>query len=370
MIETHGKDADWVLLGDVNATLASQDFDALTNCGFTPLSAQDEEHGAFTYLKAPYKSLIDNIFVSANMSKVVDQEDFFIVATDRSVSRFVEGTSDHRPIAMRLALADLPDKVVEEDEGVPVSAGNLSKAFDLMLANVGIARPPPAPTPKPPSPSSLVWKTDGQSKAAFYRDNADAFGTTIALVNQKLSAEYGDGVLPLTREDALGVFMAEAGITVAGQVDPAFIHSNGEYGLLPLPDNIRYWIGPEAPPFDQPMSVSENIHSYFAYLGALKNKVVKTVKGRALYADLFRLPAFTDNPRRSANLLAGVVHGYFWSGNYSDQKVPMDHLLKGFGSDVPLGDLLRSTTYVHAGKRLLDDRQENIDAGLSLLATS
>jgi hypothetical protein len=55
-----GTDADWIIGGDVNDELGSGDFTALTDGGFLPMSAADENAGAFTYLKAP-KSLIDNI---------------------------------------------------------------------------------------------------------------------------------------------------------------------------------------------------------------------------------------------------------------------------------------------------------------------
>jgi hypothetical protein len=48
LVETSG-DADVILGGDVNAALASGDLDALRELDFTPMSAEDEAAGAFSY---------------------------------------------------------------------------------------------------------------------------------------------------------------------------------------------------------------------------------------------------------------------------------------------------------------------------------
>ena len=63
-----GADADWIIGGDFNAELASDDFSKLADGKFTPLTAADADQGAFTYLKRPYRSLIDHIFVSKNLA--------------------------------------------------------------------------------------------------------------------------------------------------------------------------------------------------------------------------------------------------------------------------------------------------------------
>jgi|GEM_PF-327125 len=97
-----GFDTDWLIGGDANATLASGDLDALMRSGLTALTAKDAADKQITYVKAPYKSLIDHVFVSPNL--VPDQQDFMIVALDRTINRFLD-ISDHRPILLRLSSA-------------------------------------------------------------------------------------------------------------------------------------------------------------------------------------------------------------------------------------------------------------------------
>lgn len=93
-------DTDWIIAGDANATLASGDLDPLTSAGLTALTAQDALDKQITYVKAPFNSLIDHVFISPNL--VPDGRDFMIVALDRTIDRFLE-VSDHRPILLRLA---------------------------------------------------------------------------------------------------------------------------------------------------------------------------------------------------------------------------------------------------------------------------
>lgn len=91
---------EWVIGGDFNATLGSGDLDALVQSGLTALSAHDANEQQITYVKDPYKSLIDHIFVSGNLAAEA-RDGFVIVALDRSIDRFLD-VSDHRPILMRL----------------------------------------------------------------------------------------------------------------------------------------------------------------------------------------------------------------------------------------------------------------------------
>lgn len=115
MVERHGKDADWVLGGDLNEDLASGDFRAMTNAGLVPISARDEKAGQFTYVKAPFKSLIDHVFLSPTMAKLHTSDDFFIVAHDeRDLSAFLK-VSDHRPVLVRLSLQTTPEAAPEPD---------------------------------------------------------------------------------------------------------------------------------------------------------------------------------------------------------------------------------------------------------------
>ncbi|WP_145418512.1 trypsin-like peptidase domain-containing protein [Planctomycetes bacterium K23_9] len=101
-----GADKDFLIGGDYNAELASGDFDALIEADLVAASAADEEDGSFTYLKRPYLSLIDHIFLSPNLASQFGNDDFFIVAADHADPRdFVREISDHRPVLMRLSLA-------------------------------------------------------------------------------------------------------------------------------------------------------------------------------------------------------------------------------------------------------------------------
>ena len=51
MIEKHDSGADWLIGGDVNAEVATGQFKSLTNAGFLPMGAEDEESGAISYIK-------------------------------------------------------------------------------------------------------------------------------------------------------------------------------------------------------------------------------------------------------------------------------------------------------------------------------
>lgn len=99
-----GADADWIIGGDFNAELASDDFRKLADGKFTPLTAADADQGAFTYLKRPYRSLIDHIFVSKNLATTYGPDDVFIVAAEREIPDFVASVSDHRPVLFRISL--------------------------------------------------------------------------------------------------------------------------------------------------------------------------------------------------------------------------------------------------------------------------
>jgi predicted extracellular nuclease len=124
MITEFGHDADWVPGGDFNAALASQDFDALFKKDFVALSAQDEGQDAFSYLKRP-KSLIDHIFLSANLGKTYGADDFFIVAAEKTVPKYVKKLSDHRPVLVRLSLKQPTAEEEEPAEELPSELASL-----------------------------------------------------------------------------------------------------------------------------------------------------------------------------------------------------------------------------------------------------
>ena len=212
---------------------------------------------------------------------------------------------------------------------------------------------------------SFELVSKGLSKEEFFKRNKAALVKIITGVNARLEAKYGADFCPLTRQDAWILTYCECGLS-AGHVDPDHRHSEGERGLLPLPKNVRDWNGPDVPSWDRPMPLARNIEQFYLYLGHLKNKKMTDTGDRVLYYDLFRVPGIKGNPIREANLLAGVVHGYFYSGTYRDKVVPFEKLLNGFREDIGLADLLRETKYKHAGTSIIDGRERNVKAALAL----
>lgn len=98
-----GHDKDWILGGNFNAELATNDFNSLRKKSFQAMSATDEADGAFSYLKRP-KSLIDHVFLSHNLGKTVGDDNYFIVAKDRTFPDYVQRVSNHRPVLVRINL--------------------------------------------------------------------------------------------------------------------------------------------------------------------------------------------------------------------------------------------------------------------------
>jgi endonuclease/exonuclease/phosphatase family metal-dependent hydrolase len=120
----NGADQDWILLGDLNAEIASTNFAPLGKHGLVPLSAEDEGNQTFTYLKSPHKSMIDHVYVSPTLAKRYGPEAFFVVAADKAYPDYIKEISDHRPIVTRLALAPAGNP---EPSGLPAG---LPQAFD------------------------------------------------------------------------------------------------------------------------------------------------------------------------------------------------------------------------------------------------
>lgn len=263
---------------------------------------------------------------------------------------------DHKDV-----IGNMPDA----SPGTPAEAGakeTAQKIFDRILSRAGLRRSSPRRTdPRETPPESHGWMLEGRDKIRFFADNRAGFENRIAEVNATQRVTHGAGHQPLTIEDVAVVYMAEAGLAADGTVDPGYVHSNGEIGLFPLPGNIAFWIGGNVPAYNRPMPLDVNIRAYLAYLGALKNKTVKTMGGRALYPGLFLEDGIARHTDRAAKLLAGIVHGYFWDGNYAGQPVPLNHILQGYTQDLPLDEIMRHTGYVHAGKSLMKNRQRNID---------
>lgn len=220
----------------------------------------------------------------------------------------------------------------------------------------------PAPASGPAFSTAFQFVSANLDKKQFLQRNDAELTRLIASINDRLVSKYGPNIIPLTRHDVWVLINCEAGLR-NGKVDPDHQHSLGERGLLPLPSNIQFWNGPTAPPRDQPMPLATNIEHFCLYLGHLKNKDASGPP-RRLYQSLFRLDKIKDIPIRQAKVLAGVVHGYFYSGTYRPGPVPFDHLISGYQNDVGLAKLMKDTKYVHAGKTLMEGREKNIDEAL------
>lgn len=130
-----GADADWVIGGDFNAELASQDFDALQQGGLVPISAGDEGNGEISYVKSPFKSMIDHIFLSPNLAQQYGEDSFVVVAAERTFPDYISKISDHRPVLMRMSTGGTDSPLTPEAE--PAS----SPALDELKALLGMPRP-------------------------------------------------------------------------------------------------------------------------------------------------------------------------------------------------------------------------------------
>jgi hypothetical protein len=224
------------------------------------------------------------------------------------------------------------------------------------------ARPSPATAERP---AGYEWR--GLDISAFLQRNRTRLVQEIAAVNGILAQSYGPDAVPLTEQDVWVLTYIEAGLS-GGHVDPDFRHSQGERGMLPLPGNVDFWNGRGAPRPNRPMPIEANLHHFYLYLGHLMNKKVREAMGFSLYEGLFRWGTFGSDPSRKARLLAAVVHGYFLSANYTDRRVPFRHVLEGFDRGDPADVVMRPTTYVHAGRPLIANRERNIGEALRLIA--
>jgi len=201
------------------------------------------------------------------------------------------------------------------------------------------------------------------NKKEFLKVNEGHIECLLLEINTKLGEDYSSRYSELTLLDIWVITYAEAGIDNQGHVAPHYEHSNGEIGMYPLPKNIKSWNGHTAPQYDKPHEINENVKHYFEYMGHLKGKVVKHQDGVSLYRDLFSLKGSERD--KDARILAGVIHGYFYSGNYSDSHVPLNHLVDGYDAGVALPELMQNTLYKHAGTNIIENRAKNIEAAIS-----
>lgn len=213
--------------------------------------------------------------------------------------------------------------------------------------------------------AKFTFVTDNLTKDEFLQRNDAELEKLIAAVNVRLQGGYGANCTRLTREDVWVLTYCEAGLR-DGKVDPDHRHSEGERGMLPLPKNVRDWNGPDAPVWDRPMPVARNLEHFYLYLGHLKNKDL-TGAPRHLYGGLFKIKGIAGHAARQAKVLAGAVHGYFYSPNYRPGPAPYEHLVHCYQTDVPLAKMMETTTYVHAGTSVMTGRERNIEVALQLV---
>lgn len=212
-----------------------------------------------------------------------------------------------------------------------------------------------------------MYQTQSLTKKEFLINNAELLNLALTRANTSILSEYPDDATQVTKEDLYVLLNSEAGLE-DGKVDPDHRHSEGERGLFPLPNNIRDWVGDHAPVWNQPMPLDVNIDSFLLYLGQLKNKQVAVNQGFKLYRQLFRAPGINGQPTIQARLLAGVVHGYFYSGTYrGGMKPQIATLLAGYAEQQDLGSMLDGTGYVHGGTAIVSNRAENIETALGWL---
>jgi hypothetical protein len=216
-------------------------------------------------------------------------------------------------------------------------------------------------------PTDEELKGDRVSKERFLQHNRGALLRMIADVNRTLQSRY-PSFQALNLEDAWVTMYTEMGLDSNGRIDPDHRHSEGERGLLPLPENIRFWNGQGAPNPNAPMDLKTNVSQFLLYLGQLKNKKVTTAAGFELYRDLFRFPGIQGEPVKEAITLASVVHGYFYSGAYRGRATPpYEQILNGIASGERIDAIMNDTRYIHAGTSILRNRTANIEAALALL---
>ncbi len=202
----------------------------------------------------------------------------------------------------------------------------------------------------------LVWRD--LSKEDFLSRNRAILDGIIADCNA-LQETAAPRPLLLTRQEAWAVSYAEMGLDGRGRVDPAHRHSLGERGLLPLPENIRFWNGPQAPDPNTLLPLYENVEEFFLYL--------RNVKNHRYYANYYAHPGVVGHPDKEAYVTAAIVHGYFYSGNYPHGgRAPVRDILDGIAAGETIPEFMRGTGYVHEGSNILVNRQRNLEIGLRL----
>ncbi|MFV0361437.1 trypsin-like peptidase domain-containing protein [Tropicimonas sp.] len=102
-----------VLGGDLNETLNTDILSPLTDApDLLTLTSDDADDNALSYVGARYRSLIDHIIVSDDVTiSPISGDDAAIIRLDRSVRDFAADVSDHVPLVMRMVNRPAPIQV-------------------------------------------------------------------------------------------------------------------------------------------------------------------------------------------------------------------------------------------------------------------
>ena len=208
----------------------------------------------------------------------------------------------------------------------------------------------------------MPYEIDGKTKFGFLKEYRGIISADIANINAELAAKYSQDFISITEADAWVLFNCEAGLKSDGTLWERYPHNEGEFGVLPLPDNISFWNGEDAPDWDKPMSVDVNFRQFLRYIGNVKNKLVATRANHRYHMGAFRYDGIAGSPLKQAKVAAGVVHGYFESRRYDDNRVPVSYLIERYAADEDLAEFMLQTRYVHAIRRpsVLRGRARNI----------
>ena len=344
MADVNDNGFDWLIVGDHNTPMRRTRLEEVEKIGFKPILAHDRQRGGFTYLRSG-GSILSQLFVPSGTERIGDDEGIVTVVERAFQGRFSGTVTGTAPYGIRISLLD------------EATAADIATAENILD---GRAAPE---LPFESDPRDWDWR--GLDKPRFMHANASRFSTLLREVNARLRSDHGRAVTPLTHTDLYVLIYCEAGLR-NGVVDPNARHSLGERGLLPLPGNLDFWIGSGAPSHNERIPLSDNLTYYAHYLGQVKNRPVRNSAHGMLYRDLFTVDKIDGHRVRQAKLLAGIIHGYFLSGNYRSGNTPdFERLMQGYRSDERIDRMLAGSGYVHDGTTILANRQRNIDAAVA-----
>lgn len=104
------EDIPVILGGDFNELLTNNTLAPFKDTAdLFAMTADDAVSGAATYVGGSFRSVIDHIMISGDVSAAdISGDDAAIVRLDRTVRRFTKDVSDHVPVVMRMVLRDAP----------------------------------------------------------------------------------------------------------------------------------------------------------------------------------------------------------------------------------------------------------------------